>query len=159
MKKLGLAASVALGFLGLGFIFIALAWNGAAGKDSIQEQFPYVISGAIAGLGFIGVGIGLLLFEAGRRLSASLNEKVEALAAMMGAPAVHANGAPTIEAQKALETASSNGRVVVGRSSFHRPDCRLVSSKTDNTFASTDEALARGLQPCRVCAPAAAATN
>jgi hypothetical protein len=158
MKKLGLPTVIALGFLTLGFIAIALAWNGAARYDSIQQQFPFAISGGIAGLGFIGIGLSLLLFEAGRRMVANLNTRFDALTeALSGAKpaAVETNGT----ASKAKATAASNGRVVVGRSSFHRPDCRLVAAKQDSTFASTEEAVALGLQPCRVCEPTAAASR
>ena len=157
MKKLGKAATIALVFLVLGFVSIALAWNGAANKDSIQEQFPYMISGAIAGVGFISVGLSLLLFEAGRRMSSDLAQRLDALTdAMQGArPATGQNGtAPKVE--KTNEEPSANGRVVVGRNSFHRPDCRLVSSVGESTFATTEDAIEKGLQPCRVCDPTAA---
>ncbi len=156
MKKLGLPAAIAIGFIALGLMSIAMAWYRAAGKDSIQEQFPYVISGGVAGLAFIGIGVGLVLFEAGRRLSNNLNQQFQTLAESMGGTAPAKAEVPAAEVEHALETAAANGRVVVGRSSFHRPDCRLVSTTGNATFSSTEEALARGLQPCRVCEPTAA---
>jgi methylphosphotriester-DNA--protein-cysteine methyltransferase len=55
--------------------------------------------------------------------------------------------------------AVANGMVVVGRASFHRPDCRLVEGKEDLDYASQDEATARGLSPCRVCDPTKPATR
>lgn len=156
MKRFGLPVTLALSFLVLGFVFIAFAWNGAAEKDSIQEQFPYVISGGIAGLGFVGLGVALLLFEAGRRLSTHLDARLDALTEALQATAARA-AEPVTETpkltKKAAETAAMNGRVVVGRASFHRPDCRLVSTKDEADFATPAEAIARGLQPCRVCDP------
>lgn len=150
IKKLGLAASLGLGFIALGFIVIGIAWNGAASLDYAQGQIPFLISGGATGLGFIGLGVGLLLFEAGRRARAQLEQKVDALI-----DAVHAaGGGGTAEVEvMAPAEAASNGLVVVGRSSFHRPDCRLVAGKENVTYASPDEASARGLYPCRVCDP------
>ncbi|MFA5891591.1 MAG: hypothetical protein WDA27_11680 [Actinomycetota bacterium] len=164
--KIGLPAAVALGFLGLGFLFILLGWNGSAGVNCVDCQIPYLISGGAAGLGFIILGAGLLLFEAGRRARGQLESKIDELVdairrnterpADTEAPPAAAPAAPRRTAKTA---ASTNGNVVIGRSSFHRPGCRLVEGKEDLDHASKDEAIARGLQPCRVCDPTLASKN
>ncbi|MPZ73268.1 MAG: hypothetical protein GEU74_08575 [Nitriliruptorales bacterium] len=43
----------------LGFMMIVIAWNGAAGLDYIQGQFPFLLSGAMPGLGLIIIGAGV----------------------------------------------------------------------------------------------------
>jgi methylphosphotriester-DNA--protein-cysteine methyltransferase len=48
---------------------------------------------------------------------------------------------------------AQNGFVVAGKSSFHRPTCRLVIGKEDQVLMTSEEALERGLTPCRLCAP------
>lgn len=154
--RVGRTASLALAFIGLGFLFIFLGWYGSAKQACVDCQMPYLISGGAAGLAFVGLGSGLLIFEAGRRAVARLESKLEQLAEAIQTGAVATNGsngtpvpAPTPEA------ISVNGLVAVGRSSFHKPDCRLVTGKEDVAYASAQEALDRGLQPCRVCDPLA----
>lgn len=150
--RIGRTAGLAIGFIALGFAVIGFAWNGAASKDCVQCQLPYVISGGITGLGMIGLGAALLIFEAGRRARGRIESKIDALIdALQG---VSPNGSR----QQSEETAERpalllDGTVVIGRSSFHRPDCRLVVGKEDLDYASRDEAIARGLAPCRVCEP------
>ncbi|HEX9775892.1 MAG TPA: hypothetical protein VGB83_09985 [Actinomycetota bacterium] len=153
MNVVNRLAAIAIGLICLGFIMIGVAWNGAASRDCIQCQFPYVISGGLGGLGLIVAGASLLLFEAGRRMLTRLEQKLDALqqpALPAAAPATN-GGAP--------KATAANGRVIVGRSSFHRPDCRLVEGKEDMDAASPDEAIALGLQPCRVCDPLSAAAK
>lgn len=146
--RIGRTATLALGFIALGMLFIFLGWFGAAALDYTQGQIPYLISGGVAGLSFVLLGAGLLIFESGRRGVARLEAKMDELIAVQssGSPrASAAAGAPAV--------AAANGLVVVGRSSFHRKDCRLVAKKEDNSYASTDEAVAQGLEACRVCDP------
>jgi hypothetical protein len=55
-------------FLGLlitvaGFVLITLAWSGAAGQVLIQGQFPYLLSGGVAGLGFVMAGLALVVIQ------------------------------------------------------------------------------------------------
>ena len=40
---------IATGITAIGFVVIFLGWNGAAEKDFVSGQIPYVISGGIAG--------------------------------------------------------------------------------------------------------------
>lgn len=54
----------------VGFVMIVLAWDGAAGLDFIQGQFPYLLSGAIPGLALIIVGAGLEYIQAIRQITA-----------------------------------------------------------------------------------------
>jgi hypothetical protein len=44
-----------------GFVAIGLGWNGMARRATFDEQVPYVLSGGIAGIGLIVLGIWLLL--------------------------------------------------------------------------------------------------
>ena len=70
--KSSLYLSVAL--IVVGFLLIYLAWNGAAEKDFIQGQFPYLLSGGVSGIAFILCGLTLAATQSfppitfGRRL-------------------------------------------------------------------------------------------
>jgi len=134
--KLGLLFCVA------GFAVIWAGWNGAAGYNDIRKQFPYLISGGIAGLALVIVGVGLMVVQSQRadrvQLEANLTELRSILDRMSGGPAAGGTGP---------ETAAL---VVAGPGSYHRPDCRLVAGRNLKTMTA-EEASAAGLERCRVC--------
>ena len=146
-KKAGWQTSAALLFVVAGFIVIGVAWNGAAGVDFAQGQIPYLLSGGAMGLGLIAVGVALMIFEAARRsrvhLDSRLDSIIEALQDVRAAaPAPSENGHRKTE-----------GLVIIGATSFHLPECRLVTGKADQVAVTTEEAITRGLNACRVCMP------
>jgi hypothetical protein len=74
------------------------------------------------------------------------------IAAGHGATAA-AHGPPPAAHGSDPGPAKPRGRVVVGRSSYHRPDCRVVAGRDDLPRRTAAQAVAAGLQPCRVCQP------
>lgn len=135
--KLGLLFSLA------GLTVIWAGWNGAASYNDIRKQFPYLISGGIAGLALVVIGVGLMVIQSQRadrvQLEANLSELRLILEGMTGVAAT--NGS----ADAAL--------VVAGPSAYHRPSCRLVAGRDLRTM-TPEQAVAAGLEPCRVCAVA-----
>lgn len=85
--QFGTKASVylAAGLAALGFFVIFLGWDGAAEKDFVAGQIPYVISGGFAGLGLVIAGVALALAEARRRDTARLTAKLDRLLEHLGA--------------------------------------------------------------------------
>ena len=158
LQKLGYPAAIALAFITIGFLFLGFAWNGAAGQDCVQCQIPYLLSGGGVGLGLIIIGAGLLLFEAGRRIITRLEERIDALNETMLLGAVSSNGRAA-EAPTTSTGAPSPTAVVIGVSSFHLQNCRLVEGKDNLTYGTTADATARGLNPCRVCDPTHTRSN
>ena len=139
--KLGIAVSL------LGFLLIYLGWNGAGSFNDVRQQFPYLISGGIAGLAFVILGAALLVIEAARaeraELQTTLLELREALeGASLGGPAV-------------ARSMPAGDLVVAGASSYHRQTCRLVEERDDLELLAADDAVERGLNPCRICDPVA----
>lgn len=59
------------------------------------------------------------------------------------------------EPTEAAEVGASPGvtQVIAGRSSYHKPDCRLVSSRNDMRTLAREEAEEAGLAACRICKP------
>jgi hypothetical protein len=137
-----MAGRLGMGFAILGFLVIAVAWNGAADLDYAQGQLPYLISGGFGGLGLILVGSALLVAESNRRDRAVLERKLDQIVAGLGRGLVNGNG-----------SAARGSLVVAGRSSYHRPDCHLVEGRDDNEQMSKSEAEAQGLAACRICNP------
>jgi len=57
-------------FVVMGFAAIALSWRGAAATLVVGIQMAYVTSGALAGLGLIAMGLGMLHIQGSRVLEA-----------------------------------------------------------------------------------------
>jgi hypothetical protein len=191
-----LASYIGVGMALLGLALIALAWNGAASVDFIQGQLPFLLSGGLPGLGLVIGGMGVLLIQALRTITAErgrqmaeLNATMARVAAMVGErvtvpelvtvaagagsgaallepapaahdhyeePELHWDDAPTatIDPVAVEHEGDADGEVVVaGRSSFHRPDCRLVASRNDLPAYARAEAEEAGLAACRICKP------
>ena len=155
----GMAGRLGLGFSLLGFFVIVLAWNGAAALDYAQGQLPYLLSGGFGGLGLIVTGAALTVAESHRRDRAILERQLRELTATisrMNAAPVQSNGYSNGAAggQAAHNAYAPDADLVVaGRSSFHRPECRLVSGRNDGVLMTIDDAESDGLAPCRVCKP------
>jgi len=137
--KLGVALCLA------GFVLIFIGWNGAASVDRVTAQFPYLISGGIGGLGLVILGAILISVdirrEDGRRVEQMLAEVRDALARLSPPP------------EEEVVDTGVGPRVVVGQTSFHRPDCRLIEGRGELPEMSIQAAIARDLIPCRICNP------
>lgn len=137
-------AKLGVGFALAGFVLIFLGWNGAASSDRVPSQFPYLISGGLAGLCLVVIGAALIIAETGRDDVQQLRTEIEELR----------------EAIQAMSTGSSNGSsparrggFVAGETTYHRPTCRLLEGRGDLPRVTRDEVSDRGLIPCRVCEP------
>jgi len=135
--------------VGIGLLLIGLGWNGAAGVDFVSGQIPYLLSGGAMGLALVVLGVGLIVVEHSRKNRAHLEGELREL-----------HSAVSRLASAIASTAGTNGHgsgpgqdtVVLGSSSFHRLDCRLVGGK-DLPQSTVDAALREGLSPCRICNP------
>lgn len=129
-----------------GFLLIVLGWNGAAGKDFITGQFPYVISGGIAGIALVAAGLTMALVQELRKQQADtlakLDELIDAVVAGGGVAATGPTAVP-----------DDGDKVVAGRTTFHKPSCHLVDGRSDLQVMSPRAAKDRGLAPCRICEP------
>ena len=146
-----LGGQLGLGCIAIGILIIGLAWNGAAGVDFVQGQVPYLLSGGFLGLALVVFGAALVVVQSNRRDRSllesqlrDLNTAIARLANAVGSSAGAINGNP----------GASPDRVVIGSSSYHRPDCRLVADK-GLPSTTLEAARAEGLSPCRVCTPTA----
>ena len=131
-----------------GFALIFLAWNGAAGRDFIEGQFPYIISGGLVGLALVGTGLTVALVQAQRREARAVIDRLDELVEAVRALGGNAAAGPTLVPDESM--------VIAGRTSFHLPSCRTVQDRTDLQPMSRSAAEQRGLAPCRICNPNAA---
>lgn len=132
-----------------GFVLMALGWNGAANYDNVQQQFPYLLSGTIPGLGLVMAGLTLALVQELRRATTMLASRLENVtdATSDSASAVGPTGVPT-----------DGSTVVAGKTTYHLATCSIVSGRTDLQAMAPDDAVERGLAACRICEPAAKAS-
>lgn len=147
-----------LGFacIALGLLLILFGWYGAAGLDYDQGQIPYLISGGIGGLALVITGAALLIVQNSRRDRSVVETQLRELNATMSRlGGLLGNGSPGAGDGRAVTTrprGSDSPVVAMGRSSFHRLDCRLAEGK-DLPTGSIEAALDAGLTPCRICNP------
>jgi hypothetical protein len=150
-----LGGQLGMGLAALGLLAIGLGWNGAAGLDFVSGQVPYLLSGAALGLGLVIIGVCLVIVENSRKDRAILETQLADLAGAVNrlANAVGAGVGAGTNGSPGPTQALAPGMVVVGASSFHRPDCRLAQGKHLNAMP-LEAAEAEGLEPCRICNPA-----
>ena len=143
-----LGGQLGVGLCVLGFLLVFLGWNGAASRDRVPAQFPYLISGGIAGLCLVIVGVGMLIVQNQRTDRAALQTSIDRLR-----EAVERSGGSAVAGNGHAVAAAPEGSVVAGASSYHRPDCHLAAGRAEAEVLSAEEAVERGLTPCRVCNP------
>jgi hypothetical protein len=135
-----------LAFIAGGFIVIGKAWDGAASINFVQGQVPYLLSGGFLGLGMIVVGSVLLVLSSVRDERKAMSEQYEHMATLLGRNLsrlqISSNGSGT-----------SKEQVVAGESIYHRPGCKVLEGKSDAMTVSLEQAVAEGLEACRVCEP------
>lgn len=74
-----LGGKLGVGLIGAGFLLVFLGWNGAASVDRLPSQFPYLISGGMAGLCLVVVGVGMLVVQNQRADRAELQATLQEL--------------------------------------------------------------------------------
>jgi hypothetical protein len=124
-----------------GFAAIGLGWSGAARKDCVECQLPFLLSGGAVGVGLIVFGSGLLVMAQLRSDSRRVGVRLEEVAAAL------------VKAAERDVARAGAGEVVAGTSTYHRPDCRLIRGKTGLDLVPLAKVKERGLSPCRVCSP------
>lgn len=76
-----LGSKLGTGLCGAGVLLVFLGWNGAASVDRVEAQFPYLISGGIAGLSLVVIGVGLIVVQNQRSDRALLQQTLRELEA------------------------------------------------------------------------------
>ena len=134
--------------MAIGFVAIAVGYNGASSDPRIAAQFPYLISGGLIGIAFIIIGAALFLIQAYREERMRLESKLDELIAVVSKGGGIGGGARVAPTPQDLA-----GLVVAGSASYHAPGCRLVDGREEVDYLTPEEARARFLQACRVCQP------
>lgn len=148
-----LGGQLGLGCIALGLLVVGLAWNGAASVDFVSGQVPYLLSGGFLGLALVMTGVGLLVVQNARRDRAMLETQLRELnGAIARLGNAFGSGPAGTDGHTRAAPTGAVAMVALGRSSFHRLDCRLAEGK-DLPTSTYDAAVAEGLSPCRICHP------
>lgn len=91
---------LAVAMMAGGFLLIVLGWNGAASKDFVQGQFPYLISGGLAGVSLVIGGVSLTIIQELRRSTATLAQRLDHIASQLEAPAQQDDATQNLPAQR-----------------------------------------------------------
>jgi len=147
-----LGGQLGMGCIAIGILLIGLGWNGAAGKDFVAGQIPYLLSGGLLGLALVILGGVLIVIENTRRDRSLVETQLRDLNTALGRLAVLL-GEPQTGNGRSSARGGTGEQVVMGRSSYHRAGCRLVEGK-ELPVGTVELAQHDGLRPCRVCKPA-----
>jgi len=151
LKWRQLGGQTGIGLAVLGFLLLFLGWNGAASYDRVPAQVPYLISGGLAAVCVVVLAGALLIINALRdERSALLNglaELTEAVERLALSSASTSSGGAGANLAQAL----TDGLVVAGPGSYHRPDCKLLAGRGVLPTVTVEAAIERGLAPCRAC--------
>lgn len=145
-RRVRLGRIVGFAFMTAGVVMIGLAWNGAASRNFLEGQFPYLLSGGVMGLALVIIGATLLFLatiRAERELMTNrFDEMIRLLGRNLNRLSISSNGSGTV-----------HGQVIAGDTVFHRAECRVLQGKEGLATVTVEQAEAEGLGPCRVCDP------
>ena len=132
----------------LGFLVIFFGWNGAASSNFVPSQFPYLISGGVAGLAVVVIGAAMILVQNHRADLARMEAALERVAL-----AVERQGGGAAVGGALGAVGGLDGYVVAGGASYHRTDCTLPEARSEAHLVPLTDIPGSGLEPCRVCRP------
>ncbi|MFP5352002.1 MAG: hypothetical protein ACLGIB_05515 [Actinomycetota bacterium] len=145
-RRIRMGRVIGFFFMTLGVVLIALAWNGAANRNFVEGQFPYLLSGGVMGLALVIVGATLLFLATIRAERELMTDRFDEMIRLLGRNlnrlSVSSNGSGTIGPQ-----------VVASDTVFHRAECKILQGKEGLATVTVEQAEAEGLTPCRVCEP------
>src|SRR3954453_1661043 len=127
--------------VGAGLLVIGIGWNGAEGAGgeingipTLSAQLPWLLSGGILALGLVVFGAALVIVHNARVDRARLESKLDELVDAIG------NGG---SAAAMVAPSSAADLYVAGGTSYHRPDCRLVTGRSDIAYVTGAEVVTR----------------
>src|SRR5258708_29014361 len=116
-KRSKLGSQIGLFLCLAGLILEWVGWNGAASYDRISEQFPFLLSGGVAGLSLVVIGAALIVVQSQRSERAPLEKNLAGLRRVLE---------PPVEGPAALRRpAGGEGFLLPADTAYHRPTCGL----------------------------------
>lgn len=146
-RRVRLGRILGLVFITAGFVVIGKAWDGAASINFATGQLPYLLSGGFMGLGLIITGATLLFLSTVRSERTLMTDQYEEMTRLLSRNLsrlqISANGAG----------GENREQVIAAASHYHVAGCGVLEGKSDLATVLVEQAVAEGLEPCRVCGP------
>ena len=149
-RRVRLGRWLGLLFILAGFILMGKAWDGAASINFAQGQIPYLLSGGFMGLGLVVTGAALLFLSTIRAERQILTDRFDQMSTLLGR-----NLSRMQFSSNGAAASGPNGQVVAGATAYHRAECKILEGKEGLTMVTIEQAVAEGLERCRVCEPPA----
>ncbi len=145
-RRVRLGRILGLTFITAGFVVFYFAWDGAASINFAQGQIPYLLSGGFLGLGLVITGVALIFLSTVRSERQLMTDRFDEMARLLSRNLSRmqfsTNG-----------TGSTSSQVVAGATTYHRAECKILEGKDGLTTVTIEQAVAEGLERCRVCNP------
>jgi hypothetical protein len=151
--------------VGVGLLLVLMGYLGISREALVAKQLPYLISGGILGLAFVGFGTMLVGTEDLKRTHERIDHLEDlvadlhaALLSRPDAPALSSNG--EVAGQRGAAPSSTVTLLALpGGQSYHRADCSMIEGKRDAKPVTASAARRQGLKPCRLCDPQTASAR
>jgi hypothetical protein len=146
----------------LGLVFILIGWYGAAHARVVQQQIPYMVSGAFIGLGCMVVG-GLLywghwlyrLYDQSELQHEEQQRVLHELVRTLAGGTVGGIGAAGSAGVGASGNSPSSSGAYVATATgtvYHEPGCPVIAHHPNDLRVLGPSSLS-GLRPCQICSP------
>jgi hypothetical protein len=151
--------------VGLGLLLVLMGYLGISREALVAKQLPYLISGGILGLAFVGFGAMLVGTEDLKRTQERMDHLEDlvadlhsALLSRPDAPALSSNGDSAGQQTSGAASGVTLMALPSGQS-YHRADCSMIEGKRDAKPVTASAARRQGLKPCRLCEPQTASAR
>lgn len=134
-------------FIAAGFVVFYFAWDGAASINFAQGQIPYLLSGGFLGLGLVVTGATLLFLSTIRSERQLMTDRYDEMARLLS------RNLSRLQFSTNGHSPSSSAQVVAGATTYHLAECKVLEGKDGLTTVTVEQAVAEGLERCRVCGP------
>jgi len=152
--------------VGVGLLLILIGYLGISREALVAKQLPYLISGGIGGIAFVGFGAMLIGTEDLKRaqeridhLEDLVNDLHAALLIRSDAPPLSTNGDTAGQTGRRAKSADQTLMALPGGQSYHRADCSMIEGKRGARPVTASVARRQGLKPCRLCEPQTASAR
>lgn len=139
----------------LGLVLILIGWYGAAHARVVQQQIPYMVSGAFIGLGCMVVGglfyWGHWLYRLYDQANLQHEEQLKVLEGLVRTLAGEARLAGAVKQGDAGSDSGAYFATAYG-SVYHLSGCPVIAHHPDDLRVLGTTGLA-GLRPCQICSP------
>lgn len=146
-RRVRLGRLLGLLFIAGGFVVMYFAWDGAASINFAQGQIPYLLSGGFLGLGLVITGATLLFLSTIRSERQLMTDRYDDMARLLS------RNLSRLQFSTNGHSPSSSAQVVAGATTYHRAECKILEGKDGLTTVTVEQAVAEGLERCRVCGP------